>query len=221
MAIIQSTNTSSRTYSKIENDVYEARITRVLIIGSQPRNAYKGTPKPDAVVGKVAFELICETVTCTDGDEVTEMPAIVYKDYVLPQGGSTMGHVVAMLGAALGMKETPADTQAYAQLINAGVQVDVGSYIGKKDGVERTCVNGVSSMGKKAKEKLDQATTTSLFFDCYQDDDESKVGFTKLGNFARDKMAAASDSMHMPAVTQGWPSELAADGSDASSPDEF
>lgn len=213
---------SNRTYTIIEPDVYEARVVRMVFIGAQEQRPYKGEQKPDAVVAKFSFELIGETVTMTDGDETQEVPAVVYWDVTVPGPGVTRGKLHEIIEATGIGKETFGDTQDYKGIIGMPLNVEVGSYVRKSDGVTVNCCDGVSKMNKKAKERLEDCSVDTLFFDCYQDDEDSKEAWTQLGNFVRDKIRKSSDCAdgEIPAVAQSW-ADTNEEDADTEDGDEF
>lgn len=209
MAKIQAANSgSSFTYSLIENDLYDARLVSLILIGMQKQPAYKGEVKPDSMVAKCAFELIGETVTVTDKDGNTEeKPAVVFKDYKVPSAGVTRGYMFDLIEATGAGEATFGDTEEYKAMVNLPVTVDVGSYIGKNDGKERNCVNGTQKMRKKDRENLEDSTVPTKFFCPYTDSAEMKEVYANLGNFIQGKLAEAVDKEHMPCFKDNWPTE--------------
>jgi hypothetical protein len=211
-------NTGSKfEYSLIEKDVYDARIVRFQFIGVQPQRPYQGQAKPDALMAKVAFELIGETVTVTNtSDDTTETrPALVFNDITVPGGGTGRGKAFDLIAAALGADACFDDTVLYKDLMNIPVNVVVGQYLNAKTDKMVNCVDGVSPMSKKNQGKLEDSTVDVSFFDCYEDDEGMKEIFAGLGNFIQGKIKEAKDSKYIPAIMNDWPTtkeEKAADG---------
>lgn len=221
MAKIPSTGGGSKfEYSQIEKDTYEARVVRFVFVGTQPQRPFKGQAKPDALLAKVAFELIGETVevTNTEDGKVETKPAVVFNDIVVPGGGTGRGHCFDLINAALDAEACFEETDDYKELINAPVSLTVGSYTSTKTGKEVSCVDAVGKMGKKAKEKLADSTVDTLFFCCYTDDEDSKEAYLSIGKFAQDKLAEAKDKEFIPAVSGDWPRTKEEDGEEK---DEF
>lgn len=222
MAKIPSSGGGSKfEYSVIDNDTYEARLVRLIFVGVQPQRPFKGQAKPDALQAKLAFELIGETITVTnteDGSKETR-PAMVFNDIIIPGGGTTRGKAFDLIQACVGAEACFDDTEDYRQLLNCGVSVTVGSYVGQKTGKLTNCVDAVGALGKKAKERLEDSTVDNIFFDCYADDAGSKEVFATLGKFIQDKIKEAKDAQYIPAITQEWPTEKPSDDSDDK--DEF
>lgn len=213
MAKLKSNNTGSQyTYSAIEDDVYEARLARFVLVGMQPQRAYEGKAKPDAILAKCGFELIGETVTVTDKDgNSEERPAMVFYDIVVPAGGCTRGKLFDMIQALGCGEETFHDSEEYKDLVGLPLMVDVGHYTNKDD-KQVTCVNGVSKMTKKNKANLDDLSVDPVFFCCYTDSDDMKQTYAGLGKFLQDKMSEASDKDDIPAVQDQWETSLPDDG---------
>ena len=222
MAKIVGNNAGSKySYSLIEEDVYEARIVRFQFIGTQPQRPYQGQAKPDALMAKVAFELIGETVTVTDNEGKEETrPAVVFNDITVPGGGTQRGKAFDLIAAALGAEACFDDTEDYKALINCPINVQVGSYVNAKTEKKVNCVDGVSPMGKKAQTKLEDSTVDTSFFDCYLDDEGMKEIFSGLGNFIQGKIKEAADKKFIPAVTEAWPTTKEEKAADAEG-DEF
>lgn len=225
MAKIPSAGGGSKfEYSIIDNDVYEGRIVRFHFIGTQPQRPYQGKAKPDALVAKVAFELIGETVTVTNTDDGTTetRPAVVFNDIVVPGGGTQRGKCFDLISAALGAEAEACfeDTQDYKDLINLPVGVVVGSYTNQKTDKLTNCVDGVTALGKRVKEKLGDSTVDTSFFDCYEDCEGSKEVYAGMGNFVQGKIKDAKDAHYIPAYTQDWPTTLEEKAEDAEG-DEF
>ena len=222
MAKIQGTNSGSKfTYSLLDSDTYEARIVRFVFIGVQPQRPYQGQAKPDTLQAKVAFELIGETVTVTDNEGKEETrPAVVFQDINVGGAGLTRGKAFDLINSALGEDKTFDDTALYKDLINCPVAVTVGQYDNKNTGKPSNCVNGVGALGKRAKEKLEDSTVDTLFFDCYEDDAGMKDIFAGLGNFIQGKIKDAADSDHIPAIKDSWPTTVEENKDDKES-DEF
>lgn len=210
MAKLQSTSTSSVSYTTVEKDTYEARISRFIIMGVHKQRAHEGKAKPDVAMAKVAFELIGETITRTTADGSEEVPAVVYWDVTMPwsKRGISRGKLAELLQATDISENTLGDTQAYADLIGQPVNVVVAKYKSKFDDSWKNGVNGVSSMSRKNKERLEDLTTNTCFFDPYEDSEEYKEKWTTLGNYVREKISEASDAAHIPAVQQEWPDQL-------------
>jgi hypothetical protein len=211
MAKINSAGGGSKfSYSLIEEDTYEARITRFVFVGVQPQRAFKGKEKPDTLQAKLAFELIGETVTVTNLEDGTEeqRPAVVFMDINVGASGLTRGKAFDVVNAALGADETFDDTAKYKDVINCPIAVTVGTYDNKRTGEKANCVDGVGALGKRAKEKLEDSTVDTLFFDCYEDDEASKISYAGLGNFVQDTIKKAKDSNFIPAVKDDWPTSI-------------
>jgi len=213
--IAQAGSANKKVYSLIPTDEYEARLVSFVLIGVQKQRPFKGTPKPDALVAKISYELIGETVTVTDGEGNEETkPAIVFQDVVVPAAGVTRGHMFNLLQATTGDKETYDDTDKYADLIGMPVSLQVGSYTGKQDGVERNGINAVNPIPKKYRDGVEDSTVDTLFFCCYDDSESAKEKYAGLGNFLQGKLAEASDKDFLPCITQEWPTEKPADDDD-------
>jgi hypothetical protein len=210
MAKINSAGNGSKfKYSILEADVYEARVTRFVFVGVQPQRAFQGQEKPDTLQAKVAFELIGETVTVTDGDGKEETrPAVVFMDINVGAAGLTRGKAFDLINAGLGAEETFDDTALYKDVLNTPVAVTVGTYEDKRTGDTKNCVNGVGPMGKRAKEKLEDSTVDNIFFDSYEDTEGMKEVFAGLGNFVQDTIKKAKDSNFIPAVKDSWPTSI-------------
>lgn len=222
MAKIQPASSGSKfTYSLIEEDVYEARVVRFVFVGTQPQRAFQGQAKPDSLQAKVAFELIGETVEVDDGEgNVENRPAVVFWDINVSAAGLTRGKAFDLINAAVGAEETFNDTALYKDVLNCPVTVTVGSYDNQRTGKKANCVNGVGAMGKRAKDKLEDSTVDTIFFDCYEDSDEMKSIFAGLGNFLQDTIKKAKDKEYIPAVRDNWPTTLEDSQADADK-DEF
>jgi hypothetical protein len=217
MAKIQAAGSGSKfSYSLIEPDTYEARITRFIMVGVQPQPAYQGQAKPDSLQAKLAFELVGETVTVTNSDDGSEeqRPAVVFNDINIPAAGITRGKAFDLINAAIGAGETFDDTEKYKDVMNAGVSVTVGTYKNKKTGNDVNCVNAVGALGKRSKEKLEDSTMDVLFFDCYEDSEAMKEVYASLGKFIQGKIKDAADAQFIPAIKDAWPTEVADDGAD-------
>ena len=200
---------SKFSYSLIEPDTYEARVVRFVFVGVQPQRAFQGKPKPDTLQAKVAFELIGETVQVTDDEGKTETrPAVVFWDINVNGAGLTRGKAFDLINATLGADETFDDTAKYKDTLNCPVTVTVGTYDNKRTGNKANCVDGVGSMGKRAKERLEDSTVDTIFFDCYEDNDSMKEVFAGLGKFLQDTIAKAGDKDFIPAIKDNWPKSL-------------
>jgi hypothetical protein len=200
---------SKFTYSLIEPDTYEARVTRFVFVGVQPQRAYLGQQKPDTLQAKVAFELIGETVTVTDAEGKEEQrPAVVFWDINVGAAGLTRGKAFDLINAALGAEETFDDTAKYKDVLNCPVAVTVGDYDNKKTGNKSNCVNGVGSVSKRIKESLEDSTVDNIFFDCYEDDEGMKEVFAGLGKYVQDTILKAKDGEFIPAVKDSWPTSI-------------
>ena len=202
MAILKG-NSTSATYSLVEADVYESRITRMVMVGAQKQQAYQGKEKADAVVMKCSFELIGNTVTLTKADESKEIPAILFKDINLVKGGITRGGAFDLISATIGGKETYHDSTEYGSLLNSPLNVKVVQ-AKSNAGEMKNYLNELSSMNKKYSDALESATTDLLFFDCYEDSEEMKTAYTKIGQYNQGLLAKASDGAAIPAIAQGW-----------------
>lgn len=210
MAKIQgSQKANTNTYSLLEDDVYDARITKVVFLGMQAQRPYMGKEKPDALQAQVTFELIGEVITQTNSEgETKDFPATISQIYNVPAGGCAMGKLVALLSAAVGAEETFEDTDDYESLLNQAVSVNVGSYESKKTGRKHNCINGVAALGKRTKEKLGEASSDIQFFCCYADSDDMKTGWTNLFPYVRKIVEKATDGQYIPAIKDSWPEKI-------------
>lgn len=126
----------------------------------------------------------------------------------MPGGGTSRGKCFDIINAALAAEECFDDTEDYKALLNAPIFVKVGTYTNKKSGKEVNCVDGVGSMGKKAKDKLEDSTVDNVFFDCYSDDEGYKETYAGLGNFVQKLLKDAKDTEYIPAIKDNWPTSI-------------
>jgi hypothetical protein len=182
-------------------------------VGTQPQQPYQGQAKPDALLAKLAFELVGETVTVKNTDDGSEeqRPAIVFNDINIPGAGITRGKAFDLITACGLGEETFDDTEKYKELLNAAMTVTVGSYKNKTTGKDTACVDAVGALGKRAKEKLEDSTVDNVFFCCYTDDDDMKEVFAGLGNFVQGKIKDAADAAYIPAIKDSWPTDKPSD----------
>lgn len=222
MAIIPSTGGgNSSTYSLLEDDVYPARIAKIVFLGTQPQPPYQGREKPDAVKARVTYEIIGETTTQTKADgEEKDFPAQVSEVLTVPAGGRSMGKMAALLDTVLGVKETFADTDDYEQLLNKPVNVQIDSYTSKK-GTTHNGIKAVTALGKKAKESLEECQIEQEFFCPYTDNDDMKAKWANMMSWQQDMIKKASDSQYMPCVKDNWPTEPVEEDTEGEAGDEF
>lgn len=220
MAIIRSApSANASTYSLLEDDVYPARIVKVLFMGTQAQRAYKGKEKPDAVKARVTYEIIGETTTQTRDGESKELIAQITETLAVPRGGQSMGKMAALLTTVLGKEETFADTDDYQQLLNKAVNVQVDTYTtanGKYNGVK-----SVTALGNKARAGLAEAQIPQEFFCPYTNSDEMKLLWSQMMSWQQEIIQGASDKQYIPAVTEGWPTEEVKADEEAAAGDEF
>ncbi len=63
-------------------------------------------------------------------------------------------------------------------------------------------------MGKRAKERLEDCTVDTAFFDCYLDNEGMKQIYAGLGNFVQKTIKEAKDAEYIPAVQNDWPTSI-------------
>ena len=119
-----------------------------------------------------------------------------------------------LLQATTGDSETYDDTDKYADLLNMPVSLQVGTYTGKQDSVERNCINAVNPIPKKYRDGVEDSTVDTLFFCCYDDSEEAKEKYAGLGKFLQGKLAEASDKEFLPCIKEEWPTEKPKEGED-------
>ena len=207
MAIIASTpSANASTYSILEDDVYPARLVKIVFLGSQPQKPFEGKEKPDAVKARITYEIIGETTTQTNKDgEEKELTCILGETITVPPGGRSMGKMFDLLDTILGAKETFADTDDYQQLLNKPVNLQVDNYTTKYG--NHNGIKAVTALGKKAAAGLAEAVTKQEFFCPYTNSDEMKLLWSQLQNYQQDIIKAASDKQYIPAVAESWPRE--------------
>ncbi|MDC1406071.1 hypothetical protein N8314_00790 [Akkermansiaceae bacterium] len=220
MAIIKSaTSANTSTYTLLEDDVYPARIVKVVFLGSQPQKPYKGKEKPDAVMARVTYEIIGEVITQTRDGESKELVAQISEKLTVPRGGQTMGKMANLLKTVIGREETFADTDDYKQLLNKEVNVQIDKYTsthGTFNGVK-----SVTALGNKAKANLEEAQLGQEFFCPYTNSDEMKLLWSQLPPWQQDIIKSASDKDYIPAVVEAWPTEEVKADEEIKKGDEF
>lgn len=222
MAVIKSTSTkSTNSYSLLEKDVYDARIAKVIFLGSQKQRAYQGKAKADAIEVQLTLEIIGETTTQTNAEgEKKEFPATLNYKITAPAGGCSMGKMAALLSAAIGHDETLNDTMDYEQLVGKAVSVSVGQYTSQATGKTHNCVDAIAALGKRTKESLPLAQTDLVFFCCYEDSDTMKNAWTKLFPYVKDMVRKSPDAPHIPALVNEWPDQAEEDADPAAKEDD-
>lgn len=199
-AIPSMTNTGPKIlWDSIENDIYEARIVKCIGLGVQEQKPYKGQTKQPKFEMAITFELIDVDANGVDrdGKPVEPRPACQFKTYPL-HPGAKMGGVYNLVRAIdPSLEKVPSNLEWFESIIGSVINVEVGSYVNKQ-GRTVNCVNGVSPVPSRNKDRIGSARTETLFFNPYADTPEMTNAYSKLYKFQRDRMVEALDSDNMP-----------------------
>lgn len=199
-AIPSMSNNGPKTlWNPIENDIYEARIVKCIGLGMQEQKPYKGQAKAPKFELAMTFELIGVDATGVDrdGKPVEPRPACQFKTYPLHPGGK-MGGVYNMVRAIdPSLEKVPANLEWFESILGSVINVEVGSYVNKQ-GRTVNCVNGVSPVPSRNKDRIGEARTELQFFNPYVDTPEMLNSYGKLFKFQRDSLVEALDSDNIP-----------------------
>ena len=197
MSMIPSMRSNAKkvTYDVIADDVYEARLVRLVGLGVHDQPEWNGEKKSPAFKCSLQYELIGIDATGTDADgkAIDPRPACAFQDVYLFPGGQR-GKVFDMCRALdPSVERVPNNLDWFIDKLGAPIMVQVGHYVAK-DGTKRNKVIGVSGMSARVRNSLPAARSELIGFDPYVETPGMISAYAKLPKFQREMLTEAHDT---------------------------
>lgn len=202
---MSSANKTRTVYDPVQNDIYDARVTRFIGYGVQEQPEWKGEKKSPAFKCSIAFELIdvdatgrtFENDNDVNGKPIDPRPSCMFKDYYLFPGAKRGGVFDLCKAIDPTIEEVPRNLEWFMDHLGEVVSIGVGSYT-TKAGAVRNKVVSVGAVSSRNKPKVGEARTELVGFNPYVDTPEMMNTYSKVYKFQRDIINEARDRVNIP-----------------------